>query len=144
MNRMNFKQIDAIILGVCRRWGMDALRIAVGVVYIWFGALKVCGVSPVVDLINQTYSFMPSWFIVALGVWEAIIGIMLIFRIMPRLAIVFLWMQLGGTFSSVVLKPSLFFAHGNPFLLTTYGEFVTKNIVFLSAGAAIAAREVEA
>lgn len=37
-----------------RRIGVPALRISVGVVFIWFGGLKVLDASPVSDLVNNT------------------------------------------------------------------------------------------
>jgi putative oxidoreductase len=132
---------DTKVRPFMRRWGMTALRIALGIVYVWFGALKLTEVSPVVGLIHETYTFFPGWFVTALAIGEIVIGLGLIFWVAPRTTVVLLWMQLAGTFGCFVLNPSLFFMHGNPLLLTMWGEFVVKNIVFVAAGLAIGGQE---
>ena len=38
---------DQHIVGALHRWSIPALRLALGLVFVWFGALKVFGVSPV-------------------------------------------------------------------------------------------------
>lgn len=137
-----FKELDDWMISMMRRWGLPLLRVSLGVVFIWFGALKIFGVSPVIEMIHQTYSFFPDWFITALGIWEVIIGLGLVFRIMLRVTLGFMWMQMAGTFGSILLAPHLFFTAGNPLLLTTDGEFVIKNIVFIAAGIVIGGLEV--
>lgn len=53
---------------LCRRWGIAGQRTAIGVVYIWFGALKLLGDSPAADLVRQAVPFPPpSRFVEAVG-----------------------------------------------------------------------------
>ena len=47
-------RVDEVVIPFLRRWGVPTLRISLAVVFIWFGALKVLGVSPVVDLVAST------------------------------------------------------------------------------------------
>jgi uncharacterized membrane protein YkgB len=47
--------------------------------------------------------------------------------------------HLGGTFLTVVMQPEALFQHGNPLMLTMEGEFVTKNLVLITAALVIAA-----
>lgn len=136
------RELDDWMIAFMRRWGITLLRISIGIVYIWFGALKVFGVSPVAEMIHQTYSFFPDWFMMFLGIWEIFIGLGLIFRFMLRVTLGLMWLQIAGTFGSLILAPHLFFTGGNPFLLTSDGEFVIKNIVFIAAGIAIGGMEV--
>src|SRR5207244_2149436 len=49
---------DEIVLGALHRWSIPALRVALGLVFIWFGALKVFGVSPVIPILRETYTFL--------------------------------------------------------------------------------------
>jgi len=73
-----------------RRVGVPALRISVGVVFIWFGGLKVLDVSPVSDLVaNTVYWLDASWVVTALGVMEVLVGLCLVTRRFLRLAL--LW-----------------------------------------------------
>src|SRR5689334_2705642 len=64
-------RIDEMLLNILRRWSITALRLALGSVFLWFGALKLFGSSPVAALIRETYSFLPvNIFVLVLGVWE--------------------------------------------------------------------------
>ena len=49
---------DDSVLIAFQRWSVPALRVAMGLVFLWFGALKVFGVSPVTPMLKATYSFM--------------------------------------------------------------------------------------
>lgn len=141
---MKFGEFDSYLIARMRIWGIPLLRISLGIVFLWFGALKIFGVSPVADLISQTYSFFPTHaFMLALGVWEVLIGIGLISNIALRTTLFLLWLQMAGTFAAFVMNPELFFQHGNPLILTTEGEFVIKNLVLVSAGIAVGGHSLE-
>lgn len=128
------QQFDQIITNLSTKYGKDILRICLGVVFIWFGILKLTGQSPVEYLIRDSFSFVPSApFILILGIWELIIGIGLILKFRIKFILVIFWLQMFGTLTTLVLNPSLFFK-GNLMLLTTEGEFVIKNLVLISAG----------
>jgi uncharacterized membrane protein YphA (DoxX/SURF4 family) len=118
---------------------LPVLRVALGIVYLWFGAEKVAGVSPVAQLVRNTVPFVtpPQWFVPAVGVFEVGIGIWLITGLGLRLILPFFVAHMIGTFGVLVIQPGLAFQHGNPFLLTATGEFVVKNLVLLSAGLAV-------
>jgi uncharacterized membrane protein YkgB len=134
---------DGSIVAALRRWSIPALRLALGLIFLWFGALKVLGVSPITPLLKQTYTFMSNpAFTILLGVWEIMIGIGLMFRVAVRHTLFLLCLHLTGTFLAIWLAPSLFFSHRNPLMLTLNGEFVLKNLVLLTAGLAIAGQEL--
>ena len=104
-------------------------------VFVWYGALKILGVSPVVDLVASTvYWVDPEWFVPALGVVEVLIGVGLAFRLALRSVLLVLAGQMVGTFLVFFLLPEVAFQAGNPLQLTVEGEFVVKNLVLLSAG----------
>ena len=127
-----------------RHLGIPSLRVTLAVVFLWFGLLKIFGVSPVVGLIQDAYYFMPTGaFVMVLGVWETLIGLGLLFKKYLRFTLLLLWAQMLGTFLSLVLDPSMFFSAGNPFLLTLEGEFLVKNLVLLSASLAIGSHELK-
>ena len=96
------------IVALMRRRGIPALRVSLGIVFLWFGALKILGMSPVSGLIQSSYSFMlyPA-FVLLLGTWEAMLGIGLIFKRGLRLVLPLLWLQIAGTFGALLLLPPL-------------------------------------
>src|SRR5947209_5546134 len=132
------------VLGLLRRRGVAALRLALGLVFLWFGALKLFDSSPVMEILRHTYSFLPiKFFALALGMWEVLVGVGLLVKRVLRCTLALLWLHMAGTFVALLLAPSLFFHHGNPLLLTAEGEFVMKNMVLIAAGLVIAGHEVE-
>ena len=132
---MWWQRVDAAMIRFMAAWGIWLLRICLGVVFIWFGALKVFGYSPVVALVASAVPwFPPEVFVPFLGVWEILVGAGLLFRVALRLTLLLFWLQMAGTFLVLVLRPDIAFQGGNPLLLTTEGEFVIKNLVLISAG----------
>lgn len=142
MNEL-LKNFDRVFISEMHRWAIPALRVSLGIVFLWFGLLKVFGVTPVGSLVGATYSFLPQEsFLLALGVWETVIGLGLIFKIALRATLALLWLQMAGTFFAVILSPAMFFNGGNPLLLTIEGEFVIKNLVLVASGLVIGGYEV--
>lgn len=120
------------------------LRWALGITFIWFGALKVLDVSPVADMVASTVYFLdPDWFVPALGVFEVLVGVGLLLRLWLRLVLAMIFLQLVGTFLVFFLRPEVTFQGGNPLLLTTEGEFIAKNSVLLAAAMVIGSQVEE-
>ena len=139
-----FDRLDRRIVELLRRWSPLALRLALGVVFVWFGALKVLGVTPVADLVARTvYWVDPAWLVPTLGAAEVAIGVGLITGRWLRPVLALFAAQMAGTFLVLVVQPEIAFQRGNPLLLTVEGEFVVKNLVLLAAGMAVGA-QVEA
>jgi uncharacterized membrane protein YkgB len=134
MSVPTFQEIDRHIAGFMTKYGVVALRWAVGLVFIWFGALKLFpGVSPAEELVKNTvYWFDPDWFFPLLGVWEVVIGLFLLIRPLVRVAIFLLFLQMPGTFIPLVLLPEACFTDF-PFGLTLEGQYIVKNLVIISA-----------
>ncbi len=111
---------------------MDMLRIALAIVFIWFGLLKIFWLSPANALITETvFWFDSSWFIPLLGIWEIIIGI---FFLVPKLTRYVLWImlpQMFGTFLPLVILFEKAF-HGNILAPTMEGQYIIKNLVLIS------------
>ena len=136
--------LDELLITALHRWSIPALRVSLGLVFIWFGALKTFGVSPVVGIIQQTYTFLPIHLLVLiLGGWETLIGICMISKRVLRCALILMCIHLTGTFLAVYLAPGHFFVQKIPFLLTADGEFVMKNIVLMAAALVIGGYEVK-
>jgi uncharacterized membrane protein YkgB len=133
--RETFDRIDRRVVAVLAHWSVPALRVALGIVFVWFGLLKIFRVSPVWDLVGRTvYWVDPDWFVPALGIFEVVIGVGLILAVALRLILFGFIGQMAGTFLTLVVLPHVVFRDGNPLLLTVEGEFVVKNLVLLTAG----------
>ena len=115
------------------RYAATALRLALAVVFVWFGALKLFGVSPVETLLAETLPFIdPAISVPVLGGVEVALGIALAIGRLPRIVLLVLAGHLAGTFLTFVTASELMWGDG--FLeLTADGEFVVKNVVFITA-----------
>lgn len=130
-----FDRFDRMVVATLQRWSIPLLRTSLGVVFLWFGALKVFGVTPVSDLVASTvYWVDPNWFVPVLGVVEMLVGAGLVLRRAMRTILAVFLAQMAGTFLVLLLLPDVAFQDGNPLKLTVEGEFVVKNLVLLSAG----------
>ncbi|WP_394847499.1 hypothetical protein LZC95_08545 [Pendulispora brunnea] len=115
------------------------LRWSLGLVFVWFGALKITGATPVAALVGRTVPFLDrTWFVPALGIFEVVLAIALVAAWQLRWVVTAMVAHLCGTFLVFVTQPNVAFQHGNPLLLTTEGEFVFKNIVLITAGLVVA------
>jgi len=135
---------DRRVLGLLRRVSPWLLRASLALTFIWFGALKVAGTTPVAALVADTIAWVPGidagWFVPALGAFEVLLGAALLLGRAPRLVLVTLVGHLTGTFLVLIVQPEVAFQNGNPLLLTTEGEFVVKNLVLISALLMLAAQ----
>jgi putative oxidoreductase len=115
------------------------LRISLGIVFVWFGLLKVANASAVGGLVASTVPFLDSsWFVPALGALEVVIGLAFASGKFVRAVLPVFALHLAGTFLVLVLLPEVAFEQDNPVMLTVVGEFVVKNLVLLSAGLVVA------
>jgi len=131
--RERFDRVDRTIAAEMDRLGIPALRVALGIIFIWFGGLKVVGGSPAADLVAATvYVVPPDLFVPILGVWEVLIGLCLLYRPLIRLGILLLFLQMPGTFLPLVLLPDVAFATF-PHALTVEGQYIIKNLVIIGA-----------
>jgi hypothetical protein len=72
-------QLDRRITDWMAHYGLLLMRVALGVIFFWFGALKlVPGLSPAEDLVRNTLFVDPQLFQPVLAVWEMLIGFGLI------------------------------------------------------------------
>ncbi len=126
------------------RWmekhGATLLRLSLGVVFLWFGALKfVPGLSPSQETATDTMVVITGGLLSAssalfvLAVWESLIGIGLLIGRGMRATLTLLYLQLPGTFLPLVLFPERTWQMP-PLVPTLEGQFILKNLVLISAG----------
>ena len=134
------KEFDSKLIGFLNRVSMPALQISLGIIFIWYGALKIFGDSPANDLITKTiYWFNPDVFIPILGVWEMAIGAALLVPSFIRVGLFLLALQMPGTFLHLILLPDVCFK-SVPFNLTLEGQYIVKNLVLIGAAMAVGGR----
>jgi uncharacterized membrane protein YphA (DoxX/SURF4 family) len=121
------------------RNALASLRISIGVIYLWFGALKFFhGYSPAEDLaINTihklTFGLIPqSVTIILLAAWECAVGILLMAGKCQRTVFVFLFVHMACTFTPLLFFPSLSF-NFPPYGFTLVGQYIMKNIIIICA-----------
>lgn len=133
-------RLDKLVTRFLARHSLTLLRISIGVVYIWFGALKlVPGLSPIESFIREAMPFLPGdIFMPVLAVWEILIGIGFISGKFKRATVILMLMQMGGAMSPLVLRPDLVFANF-PYGWTLVGQYIFKDIILISAGLVILA-----
>src|SRR3989344_550979 len=114
---------------------LKVLRVVIGVVFIWFGALKILGYNPVFDLIyNSMAPFLASGVgLIVLGIVEVFIGAMLLSNRARFLTHLLLVLHLLGTFSTFIFGWHVIFDPYFP-ILTLAGEFVVKNFILVMSG----------
>jgi uncharacterized membrane protein YphA (DoxX/SURF4 family) len=128
------------------RWmadnGLLLMRLALGLVFLWFGALKlVPGLSPAETLAGRTVEALSLGLVPAavavpiLGVWESLIGLGLLSGIWLRATLALLFAQMLGTLTPLLLYPAETF-DVFPVAPTLEGQYIIKNAVLI-AGAVV-------
>ena len=131
------------------RWmahnGVTLLRISLGIVFLWFGALKFFpGLSPAHDLAARTIERLSGGLVgqelsvPVLATWESLIGLGLLFGVFLRAVLLLLGLQMIGTLTPLVLFPAEVFTR-IPYAPTLEGQYIIKNAVLISAAIVIGA-----
>ena len=125
--------------------GITLLRISLGIIFFWFGALKFFpGMSPATDLATRTIrtltggALSDSTALIVLAVWECLIGLGLIAGKLLRTTLLLLWLQMAGTLMPLFFFPREVF-RVIPIAPTLEGQYIIKNIVLISAAIVIGA-----
>lgn len=125
--------------------GVTMLRISIGLVFLWFGAIKfVPGLSPAEALATGTIAELtgglvpPGVSLPILAAWECLIGLGLITGLWLRFTLLLLFVQMPGTLSPLLISPELTFTQP-PHGLTLEGQYIVKNLVLISAGIVVGA-----
>jgi uncharacterized membrane protein YphA (DoxX/SURF4 family) len=140
-----FDPLDASITRWMEKNGITLLRISMGIVFLWFGALKFFpGLSPAMDLATRTMERLTFGLVQSdlaytiLAVWESVIGLGLIFGVFLRFTLLLMFLQMLGTITPLFIFPGETFLIF-PFSPTLEGQYIIKNMVLISAGLVIGA-----
>jgi len=120
------------ILSKIEPYAEIGLRWSLGLVFVWFGILKLFSVSPVEDVIKQSlpvvFGTSQSFFFL-LSVLEILIGIGFFMKRLVKLAALVMIIHLLAATTAVIVSQG--FDPRFP-ILSLEGEFVLKNLVFIA------------
>lgn len=140
-----FRRTDARLTRWMASHGLPLLRISLGVVFLWFGALKFFpGLSPAQDLAARTMERLtfglvdPALSIPILAAWECLIGLGLLTGRFMRATLLLLAVQMLGTLTPLLLFPAEVFTR-IPYAPTLEGQYIIKNAVLISAAIVLGA-----
>ncbi len=143
--RQRFDRIDRTITATLARVGVPVLRIGLGVVFLWFGALKFFpGLSPAEELATRTIEQLsggyvgPSMSLPILAAWECLIGLGLLTGRYLRATLLLLAVQMIGALTPLVLFPAETFTKF-PIAPTLEGQYIIKNVVLIGAAMVVGA-----
>lgn len=131
---MSYLEIEQRLSNSLKGGSISLLRYTMGIIFFWYGALKVTGDSPVDDLVMQALPGVENHMFVSLiGIWEMAIGFFLFFKRFLRLGLILFFLHFPGTFLPLFTKPEACFTW-IPFGLTLEGQYIFKNLILVSAG----------
>ncbi len=126
----------------CKKISLPLSRFAIFIIYFWFGALKVFSESPanplVDSLLHKTLPFMPfPTFILLLGIFEMMIGLIFLVPKLERVAVSLLLIHIVMTLMPLILLPIMTWQR---FLVPTMeGQYIIKNILIVALAVVILA-----
>lgn len=134
--------LDFHIIDTLNKLFIPFARIALFIVFFWFGFLKVIGLSPAGPLaialtdrtVGQTY-FEPLY--VGLALFECLIGILFLVPKAVRIVVPLLFVHMALVSSPLLLVPDL--AWNAPFVPTLEGQYIIKNVAVVALAIGIAA-----
>jgi uncharacterized membrane protein YkgB len=133
---------DVRVIDFLRKVSLRYARIALFIVFFWFGVLKMILLSPALPLVQELHNtiipFVPlGEFIIAFGAFEAFIGLLFLIHGLERLAIALLILHMVLTFLPLILLPDMAW---QGFLVPTLeGQYILKNLVLIALAMAIGA-----
>lgn len=137
--------VDIRITTWMARHGVTLTRVALGIVFLWFGAIKfVPGWSPAGDLAARTIGQLtfgyvtPAVALPLLAAWESLIGLGLITGRFLRFTLLLLFVQMPGTMLPLLFFPGETFT-AFPHSPTLEGQYIIKNIVLVGAAIVVGA-----
>ena len=135
---VSYTRFEHALVAWMRLHGLKALRYSIGIVFVWFGFLKIIGFSPATELVSHTvYWVDPAWFVPFLGWWEVVIGLCFMYRPFLRAGILLLAPQMVGTVLPLALVPAMTWQGW--FLPTIEGQYIIKNLLIISGALVVGA-----
>jgi uncharacterized membrane protein YkgB len=143
--RRQLETLDSKFILWLRKWSDEYGRVALFIIFFWFGILKIYGLSPagplVEALLEVTFlsDLSPQLFLIWFGAFEAITGILILIPKLERLTFVLLLGHLVTTVMPLFLLPEVTW-HVPGLVATLTGQYIIKNLALLGIGLFLYAR----
>ncbi len=140
-----YRRVDRRITGWMAKHGLVILRWSLGIIFLWFGALKFFPDTSAAEGIAArtievlTFGVLSARVsVVLLALWECLIGIGLLVGIGMRFTLLLLFVQMMGTITPLLFFPAETFIRA-PWVPSLEGQYIIKNLVLISAGIVLGA-----
>jgi len=141
------QKFDSNVIRHLQTWEIPLARLAIFVVYFWFGLLKFLDLSPAASLVEALFqkiiwfmSFQTFYFVFSLA--EMAIGIIFLIRGLERLAIFLLGLHLITTVLPLFFLPEITW---QGFLIPSLeGQYIIKNVLIVVAAVVVGSKLVSA
>lgn len=122
------------IISLTEKLSFPFLRISLGVVLVWIGALKFVDPTGVVGLLSASFSFLAfNAFVYLLGAVEVAAGIILFTgRGLKYVGLLCVGL-FAGTITIFLIAPAVSYGEAGFPLLSLPGEFLLKDLVLMAA-----------
>jgi uncharacterized membrane protein YkgB len=138
---MTIQKLDATIMRDVKKSALPMARIALFIVFFWFGALKVMNISPadplVAALLENTLPVVSfDSFRIFFGIYEMAIGAAFLLPRMERVAIMLLVPHMLSTFLPLIVLADSTWA--SVLVPTFAGQYIIKNLVIIALALSVA------
>lgn len=126
-----------------RRMEVPMARLAIFVVYVWFGLLKLLGLSPAEEMVQALFEKTLSGisfdaFYLALALFEILVGLLFLMKGWEKVALGLIVLHLVMTTLPLILLPAMTWQAA--LVPTLAGQYIIKNILIVSAAVTVGAR----
>lgn len=142
LSKENVEQVDQGIISFFKRTYIPVARVALFVVFFWFGFIKLTGMSPAGDLAEAltAKAVGTEYFDLlfrGLAFLECVIGVLFLVPKAVRVVIPLLFFHMAVVCAPLILVPD--YTWQEPFVPTLEGQYIIKNVVIIAVAFGIAA-----
>ena len=142
---MNIKNIDLKVIKRLRSAFLPMARIAIFIIYFWFGILKLFDLSPAGPIASAlvTKTIGASHFSLMfhlLAIFECLIGVLFLFPKLTRIVIPLLLLHMLIVCSPLLLLPDMTWQRA--FVPTLEGQYIIKNLAIIALAIGVAAQTI--
>lgn len=142
MKKHKLISFDQKFIALLGKYSIPLARIALFIVFFWFGVLMVLGLSPAGPLAEALTARTVGMehfdtLFLALSLIECVIGILFLIPKTTRVVIPLLLIHMAVVCSPLVLTPDLVWQQ--PFVPSLEGQYIIKNVAIVALALGIAA-----
>jgi len=131
---MNIKNFDKAFIDFANKWFAPLARIALFIIFSYFGFLKLIGISPAeklaYELVSKTVGLQYfDQLFAALALFEILIGLSFLIPKLTRISILMMLAHMVVVCSPLVLTPGAVWH--SPFVPNLEGQYIIKNLALL-------------